>query len=289
MLSVVIATHKRAPILHTCLRHLAEQTIAKKLQVIVVSDGPDEATKAVCTEPWNLWVTYTHIPKAQQGAARNAGVQLVEKPYCLFINDDIFLQPQACALHVAALETLNTITESTAVLGFTTWDTALHINKTMKFLERSGWQFGYPKIAAYAHGYIPTALQHSFTYSSHISVPTSIAQKFPFSLQTHGYGWEDIEWGRRLAQAEIKIWYEPNAIGYHHHYLSLSDSLQRIENIGKAAVLMQNDHPHLSLLPTGVKKFLGTVQSFLPTQHGKHRRAYLRGIRAAHRRLETGR
>lgn len=285
MLSVIIATHKRAPILHTCLEHLAAQTAVKQLQVIVVSDGPDEATKAVCTLPWKMSVHYTDIPKAQQGAARNAGVKLAESPYCLFINDDIFLQQHACALHITALEELNKSVESTAVLGFTTWDTALKINTTMKFLERSGWQFGYPKIAQYAHSNIPSHVQHSFTYSSHISIPTSIAVQFPFTVKAHGYGWEDIEWGKRLADAEVRLWYEPDAIGYHHHFLTVHDSLQRLETIGKAAVTMQNDHPHLVLLPTKLKQVVSTVHSWLPTLAGRHRRAYLRGIRLGKREI----
>jgi hypothetical protein len=41
------------------------------------------------------------------------------------------------------------------VLGYTTWDPDLEINPTMKWLEKSGWQFGYPKLKNYEKNLIP--------------------------------------------------------------------------------------------------------------------------------------
>ena len=43
-LSVVIPTYKRAETLKQCLEHLSKQTVAKEMEVIVVSDGHDEKT-----------------------------------------------------------------------------------------------------------------------------------------------------------------------------------------------------------------------------------------------------
>lgn len=282
MLSIIIATHKRAAILYSCLEHLARQAIAKDLEVIVISDGPDKDTKDVCNKEWSIHVVYDEVPKSQQGVARNRGIELATKEYCLFINDDIFLLPNACNAHLTALQQLHT-TQPTAVLGFTTWDPALQITKTMQFLEQSGWQFGYPKIAQFAQAYIPSAKQPWFTYSSNISLPTAVAKVHCFATDMQGYGWEDIEWGKRLQMSGVKLWYQPEAMGYHHHHLTLEDSLKRQYTIGKALPGIEQTYPYLAKQPSGLKKLASSIQALLPTLAGKHRKAYLQGIADAKR------
>lgn len=278
MLSIIIATHKRASTLHTCLEHLAKQTIATELEVVIVSDGPDAATKKVAQEQWSIPVYYSEIKKSQQGIARNHGVTKANGEWCMFINDDIFLEPNACALHVQALEQCNTAEQTSAVLGFITWDPSLQINKTMRFLEKSGWQFGYPKITQYQNNYVPAALQANFTYSSQISLAASVAKQHLFTA-TQVYGWEDIEWGQRLQTAGIALWYEPCAIGYHHHHITLEQSLKRMEIIGKAHQKLQTIQPGFNQTAQGIKWYAKKAIALLPTLRGKHEAAFFRGLK----------
>jgi hypothetical protein len=150
----------------------------------------------------------------------------------------------------------------------------------MRWLEKSGWQFGYPSIARHAGKEIPSTIQHRYSYTIHLSLPLSLAKKYPFRTDVHLYGWEDIEWGMRLRDGGVRLFYEPRARVLHHHHLTLEDSLQRINTLGRAAVEMQKIVPGFDRVPSGMKLFLYKIAALLPTMTGKHRRAFLEGILA---------
>ncbi len=288
-LSIIIPTHKRADILRRTLEHVEAQTIKDELEVIVVSDGHDEKTAEFMNHhTWQVPVKFIEIPKSHQGAARNKGVSMAKAPLALFIGDDIFLHPEACEQHVRAHRNpkYKEFTESNwdlgfpprSVLGFTTWDSTLRITPVMQWLEKTGWQFGYGKIKQHAHGFLPAAIQHSFTYTSHISLPTHIAQKIQFLDDVSLYGWEDIEWGLRLKNAGVRLFYEPNAKAYHHHLMILEESLKRMRTLGESAVKMEKLNPELDIVPKGFKKHAYKAVSFLPTMRGRHAKAFLEGL-----------
>lgn len=304
-LSVIIATHKRAKILQRCLEHLEKQTIAPDLEVIVVSDGHDPATaslfdpavsdkrpaggndnEALTANRYALAaIRFMEIPKSQQAVARNRGLDKSTAPYALFIGDDIFLAPDACEKHLAAHEAAQKLakTNRVAVLGFTTWDPAVGITPVMEWLEETGWQFGYPLLKPYAQRMIPRYAQHRFTYTSNISIPTALAREHQFREDVTLYGWEDTEWGVRLRQDSIGLYYEPDAKALHHHHVTLDDSLKRMETLGRSAVIVSQMNPELDRLPKGWKRMAYKLIAKLPTMRGKHAGAFLRGIAAGER------
>ncbi len=275
-LSVIIPTHNRAHILRECIRHLETQTIKDELEVIVVSDGHDDATEQLFHEAeWDIPVVFMEIEKSQQGVARNRGVEMASAGLCLFIGDDILPEKDCCEQHLHA-ERKN---PGCAVLGFTTWDPECGVTDVMKWLESSGWQFGYPMIEKYAHEFLPATIQHKFTYTSNISVPTTIAKAHPFLEEIRLYGWEDIEWGHRKKRAGIRVFYEPDAKALHHHHITMEDSLKRMEVLGRSARRIRELHPELNVTPSGLKLLGYHVTSLLPTMMGRHRKAFLRGLR----------
>lgn len=267
-----------------CLEHIAKQTIVNDLEVIVVSDGPDEEVKKMIhsyqsalpgREETGLTVRYYDVAKSQQGVARNAGVKHATAERVLFIGDDIFLEPTACEKHLLSA----TRYPQAAVLGFTTWDPVVGITPVMKWLEKSGWQFGYPMLKKYEHAFLPKNIQHQFTYTSHISLPTHIAREIPFRTDITMYGWEDIEWGMRLRDAGIKLFYEPDATALHHHSITMEESLGRMEVLGKSAKMLSEKIPNFDRVPTGLKLFAYKMLAMLPTMAGKHRQQFLRGMK----------
>lgn len=281
ILSVIIPTHKRAVILEKCLQALAKQTITNQLEVIVVHDGEDDEETRVMLNPstHDLSIQYFAIPKSQQGVARNRGVEKATAPYVLFIGDDIFLAPDACEKHLRMQTQAATLNpRPIAVLGFTTWDPACGINSVMRWLEKTGWQFGYPIIKKYAGMLIPAEMQERFTYTSNISVPTAIAKKFPFNEDATLYGWEDILWGKQLRDADIPLFYERDATALHHHHIELGDSLKRMETLGTSLTLLTADYPELGRMPTGLKLFAYKLIALTPTMRGRHYRAFLKGL-----------
>ncbi|MDD3896347.1 MAG: glycosyltransferase [Candidatus Peribacteraceae bacterium] len=282
LLSVIIPTHKRPKTLVECLRFLESQTIAKQLEVIVVSDGHDEETVAAATKrKWSVPLQFFEIEKRQQGVARNRGIRAARAPYCLFIGDDIFLDARACEEHLRAHETV----AKTAVLGHTSWNPNVQITPVMEWLERSGWQFAYPAIAQFSQRFIPEEKQHQFTYTSHISLPTALAKKHFFREDVSLYGWEDVEWGMRLRTTGIRLYYHPRAKALHDHRITMDDSMRRMEILGVSVVHMAKMLPEFDRMPHGWKRIAYEIASLLPTTAGKHRKAFLRGIRQAEKEL----
>ncbi|MDD5623661.1 MAG: glycosyltransferase family A protein [Candidatus Peribacteraceae bacterium] len=284
-LSIVIPTHERAETLLRCLRHIEVQTIVDQIEVIVVSDGHDEKTTALFEkQAWRMPVHFLEIEKSQQGTARNRGVKEVKGEYVLFIGDDIFLEPDVCEIHLRTHAKFGSRKpELCAALGFTTWDPSLGITPVMQWLERSGWQFGYPKIQRYAHSFLPSKIQASFAYTSHISLPTDLAKAHPFRGDISLYGWEDIEWGMRLRNSGVRFFYEPDAKATHAHHLTLKESLERMETIGQSLVRIAKVAPEFQQKLTSWRLCILTLLSFLPTMSGVHRKALLRGIKRAMR------
>ena len=195
----------------------------------------------------------------------------------LFIGDDIFLDAEACAKHIQAHEHAST---PIAVLGFIQWDPKIEITDVMIWLVQSGWQFGYPKIKKYAGGFLPKHSQHLYSYTANISLPTEVAARTPFRKDVRLYGWEDIEWGMRLCKNGVRVYFESKSVGYHHHTITMEDSLKRMNTIGESAVTLAKIVPNFDRLPRGWKKIAYHVFACFPTMAGKHRKAFLRGIKS---------
>jgi glycosyltransferase involved in cell wall biosynthesis len=293
-LSIIIPTHKRTRILQKCLDCLSAQTF-KDFEVIVVSDGPDEKTAEMMQGlTWPFEIQYFAIPKSQQGICRNRAVEKARGDIVLLIGDDAFLAPDACERHIRIHEnnqsrnrqsptnSQSPITnhEHVAVLGHATWDPSLKITKLMRWMEKSGVQFGYDKITKYAHDFLPEDLQHWFAYTINFSLPAKVLYQNQFREDVSLYGWEDIEWCLRLKDAGVRVFYEPDAKAYHHHEFSDAEVWERSKLLGISAVKMEELVPELKLVPRGLKKLAYRLTSLLPTYMGKHRRMFLKGMKS---------
>jgi len=85
-ISVVVCTYRRAEKLTACLDALAGQTIRDRVEVIVVDDGPDDATAAVAGR---YDVRLIRHPRNQGlAAARNTGIEAATAPIVAFTDDD---------------------------------------------------------------------------------------------------------------------------------------------------------------------------------------------------------
>lgn len=251
-LSVIIPTYNRADTLKVCL----EKVIAQQgvdFEVIVVDDGSTDHTEKIVSnvqhQTSNIKIKYIHQSSTHQAVARNRGVEASSGEIIVFIGDDIFIEPEFLMkhhdIHIQYPE------ENMAVLGFTTWDPSLEINSYMRFLESSGWQFGYKFLHPKFIGRLDP---YKFFYTSNISLKKSFFEKEKFNEDFVFYGWEDIELGFRLWKHHgMKIYYEPQAIGFHHHHIPESGLQNKMRNVGKSAVHFQRLQPDISIVPMGLK------------------------------------
>jgi glycosyltransferase involved in cell wall biosynthesis len=248
-LSVVIPTHNRAEILKTTLQKVLGQEGAD-FEVIVVDDGSTDNTESVVKGFQG--VRYLKQPASHQGTARNRGVEVATGDIIVFIGDDIFVESGFLKSH--ADRHAEHPDENVVVLGYSTWDSALPINDYMRFLESSGWQFGYRFLNP---GSIGNQKPYKFFYTSNISLKRSFFEKEKFDEQFKIYGWEDIELGYRLWKNHgMKMFYEPQAKAYHHHLLTESDLSKKMRAVGQSAVHFERLHPEVHVVPKGLKSII---------------------------------
>ncbi len=98
LLSVVVPTHDRGPGLERLLAGLREQTVGRdRFEVIVVTDGPAEAARAVLAREaarGELALRVErHAVARGPGPARNTGWRVARAPLVAFIDDDCVPTP----------------------------------------------------------------------------------------------------------------------------------------------------------------------------------------------------
>jgi len=277
-LSVIIPTHNRAEILKTTLQRVMAQTDID-FEVIVVDDGSTDETEQIVrnfqfpisNDQLNSKfqiprpndavgqanskntiqpiIQYLKQPASHQGVARNRGVEVATGEIILFIGDDIFVEPGFLKAHLD-FHTQHP-EEGVVCLGYTTWDPILPINDYMRFLESSGWQFGYSLLKP---GVVDHAEPYKFFYTSNISLKRSFFNKEKFDENFKVYGWEDIELGYRLWKSHgMKLYYEPLAKAFHHHLLTEEDLPKKMRAVGQSGAHFEKLHPEVSVVPRGIK------------------------------------
>jgi GT2 family glycosyltransferase len=96
-ISVVIPTYRRPDLLLKCIGALGNQDLPfSDFEVIVVSDGPDEATAAAIANLVNQPIILRYLPMPKKGgpaAARNYGWQHAQATFVAFTDDDTIPSP----------------------------------------------------------------------------------------------------------------------------------------------------------------------------------------------------
>ena len=256
-LSVIIPTHNRADILELCLNKITRQQ-GVDFEVIVVDDGSTDHTPQVVRGFKD--VIYIKQKASHQGTARNRGVKKATGDIILFIGDDILAEPGFLMQH------MNVHTEypeeEIVVLGYTTWDPFLDVTPYMRFLESSGWQFAYHLLTP---GFTTHPEPYKFFYTSNISLKKSFFDKEKFNTKFAEYGWEDVELGYRLWKKHgMRLYYEPDALAYHHHQLSETALENRMQTVGRSAVQFEKIQPDLPVIPRGLKAIVLRILTLPP-------------------------
>jgi len=85
--AVVIPTQRRAPYLEVALASIVPQARAAGAEVLVVDDGPDDATRAVAERHGARYLR--HDAPRGLNAARNSALKVTDAPLVCFVDDDV--------------------------------------------------------------------------------------------------------------------------------------------------------------------------------------------------------
>lgn len=236
LLTVVIPTYKRTQMLAKVLGGLAAQTFpAENFEVIVVMDGPDDATEAMlrnCAAPFHLrWFSPPHLGAPR---CRNTGLRESRAPVCVFIDDDIVATPGFVEAHYAVHQK----DSKTVVLG-----------ALKPALDFPG---GLAEVAAdWVQAYFDRCSNPSYQVSGKDVVNPNFSARKENVLAAGGWdeafvgygGPDDRDLGLRLERLGMRFHFEKNALGYHHQTKGWAGVLRDVRQNGRTFHHYVEKHP----------------------------------------------
>lgn len=222
-LSVVIATYNRADTMRRTLECIANQSLdPSRYEVIVVDDGSPDNTREVVEEfaakvPFDL--RYLRHANHGPGYTQNQGLFAARAPFVLFMADDIWMSRGALAAHVAFHEARPG--PEVAVLG----QVKQSPEAEQSVFLRAWDPFRFSDMAD------ADELPYYRFWACNVSASREFVLRHgPFRPQMGLAGYaahEDSELGYRLSRAGMRLYYCPEAIGFHHHVATLEGVCKR--------------------------------------------------------------
>jgi GT2 family glycosyltransferase len=236
-ISVLIPTYNRAELLTSSLESLETQTLGRdQFEVLVVDDGSTDATADVCGEfQRRLPLRYFRLGHAGISAAKSLGVFTASAKILFFFDDDDVAHSELLSRHVTAHQYHPD--ESDAVLGYTTWAPWLHITELMRYVTEVGQLlFSYPSIPP------GRVLDFRHFWGGRTSCKRSFLARHGVFRHDFESIIEDIELGYRLSKFQLRVFYEPRAIGFMNRGLTLDEFCRRCERQGRAHFAFSHLH-----------------------------------------------
>ena len=252
--SIIIPTFNRKTILRRCLKALDHQICSYSYQVVLIDDGSTDGIQEIVEDlQKSLSFPLIFLRQRNKGpaAARNLGIKKCSGKILIIIGDDIIATPNLIKEH---LEWHNNKYPqiNTAILGFVTWSQNIEVTPFMNWLEKKGWQFPYGEIEGKREidwKFLMTpniSFKREFLMQNHLFFD----ERFPYAAL------EDYEFGLRFFQMGGKLFYNPDAIGYHWHHTSLDSACQRMFYVGKSAKILEEIAPQLKPYKISWRKYI---------------------------------
>ncbi len=240
-LSIIIPTLGRET-LPTVLEALEQCDGYQKIQpeVIIVFSG-EQSVRQIDEEHFKILKT----KEAGAGPARNLGIEKSKGEIIAFLGDDTI--PAKDWLQKVYNFHIKQPSQKDALLGKVSWIPSLAKDPFHRWLENNA-QFAYKSIARKGAGW-----RHFYT--SNISVKRALISGERFSDQFKGWGFEDTEFGYRLARRGMRLYYDKTCEVFHDHEQNLEDVLRQTKNAKKNALIFESLHPDVHIVPHGIKKF----------------------------------
>ena len=237
LISVVIPTYNRLPILRKCLDALENQILNVEIhsfEIVIVDDGSTDGTV-----DWlrNNIETYPHLRLFEQShggpaLGRNLGVEKSKGELIVFIDSDLVVDKFFLRNHIDSLF------RSWEKLGNRKCFTYGSVINTSNFSNPNSEPF---KLQDLSWAYFATG---------NVAIDKKLLEKSGlFDNSFRLYGWEDLELGERLRNMGVKLIKCPRAIGYHWHPALALDQIPQLIRIekerAKMGLVFYRKHPTL--------------------------------------------
>jgi glycosyltransferase involved in cell wall biosynthesis len=231
--SVIVPTRDRPAALTRCLDALAAQTIADRLEVIVVDDGSVARTEVASVV---RRARARLIRQAGEGpaAARNAGARAAGGSFLCFTDDDCapaadWAERLVDALHSGADAAAGSTESSDGALA-TASEIVAHAPSTAS---------------------APNSSDLLFAPSNNLACTRAVFEATPFDESYPYAAGEDRDWCARLVAAGYDLRSEPAARVVHCQALTPARFLRQQIRYGEAAYHFRSRHRRASLEPIG--------------------------------------
>ncbi len=259
-ISVVIPTYNRLETLeHVIPTLLAQDLPSERFELLVCDSNSTDGTAAYLAGVSAEHPNVRHLPGAYGGraAARNAGIREARGAIVLFNDSDILASPDLLSRHLARHADA---AEPIAVVG---------LEVQVKDLDDYAYKRDHPEARGSLHPPSRTKLSWLYFLTGNASVAREdLVRVGSFDESFTGYGHEDLELGYRLAEAGLRIVYEPLAVNYHCQDIPHDDQKEKMKLAGRSTVRFFRKHPdfavRLNLGMTPVSLGLHSVLTHVP-------------------------
>lgn len=246
-LSAIIPTRDRPAHLSTLLRALAQQHPGTPaFEVIVVLDGPDEASHAAAL-PWSgrLDLRVLQAPRQGIAVAKNLAIEAARGELLLLLNDDVRPAPGFIDAHARAQDAaaMSLATPRPMIVGYSPFERPPPSGQPTLFdalIRRTSLIFFYDRMID-DHGRPRAGPSHDWGFRHAWNLNLSLRRDA--ALEVGGFRpaianccFEDVEFAWRYTRAHgAPVLFCPDALAPHDHRYTLEDYLAREWRLGYSA------------------------------------------------------
>ncbi len=220
VISVVIPTRNRCPLVEELLHSLAATTLAKdRFEILVVADGCTDETNLRLKERWGERVTL--LPQEHAGAAeaRNHGIRRARGELILMLDDDMVVERDCLEAHVRFHREWPEAHH--ACLGFMAWPAGPTQEPLARYLSESDEYLDWKWVRQRP----PDDIGWRGFWTGHLSLKRRFllehglfdSQRFPRVLG------EDLDLGKRLERSGLKLHFRDSITSWHQKAPSFSE------------------------------------------------------------------
>lgn len=220
VISVVIPTRNRCPMVERLLGSLSANTLARdQFEILVVSDGCSDETNLRLKERWGERVVLLEQESAGAAAARNRGIRHAQGELVLLVDDDMVVERDCLEAHVRFHREWPEAHH--ACLGFMAWPAGLIDEPLARYLSESDeyldwkWVRLRPRDDVGWRGF----------WTGHLSLKRRFLEEHGlFDVQQfRGEMGEDLDLGMRLDRLGLKLHFRDSITAWHQAVPSFRD------------------------------------------------------------------